>query len=145
MDVKKVIVSGLLAGLVIFIASMLASKIFGVIFPWLDAEYQNESIFRPWTDPLMLLYFAYPFLLGIILAWFWQKTKSIFGENIKGGVNFGVVYWAITSIPGMFITYSSFQVSLLMIISWSVAGLIGAVLAGIVFVKLDSPMLTNKI
>jgi len=142
MDVKKVIVSGLLSGLIIFIASMLTSKIFGVIFPFLNAEYTNESIFRPWSDPLMLLYFAYPFLLGIILAWFWQKTKSIFGENIKGGINFGVVYWAITSIPGMFITYSSFQVSLLLVISWSVAGLIGAVLAGIVFVKLDK---TNKI
>jgi hypothetical protein len=142
MDVKKVIASGLFSGLIIFIASMLISKIFGVIFPWLNAEYINESIFRPWSDPLMLLYFVYPFLLGIILAWLWQKTKSIFGENIKGGINFGIVYWAITSIPGMFITYSSFRVSLLLVTSWSVAGLIGAILAGIVFVKLDK---TNKI
>jgi len=137
MNFKKVIVSGLLAGLVIFIASMLTSRIFGVIFPQLNAEYQNESMFRPWSDPLMLLYFLYPFLLGIILAWFWQITKNLFGENIKGGMNFGFVYWVISSIPGMFITYSSFQVSLLMVISWSLAGLVSAVLAGIIFAKMD--------
>ncbi|OGZ65638.1 MAG: hypothetical protein A2812_03405 [Candidatus Staskawiczbacteria bacterium RIFCSPHIGHO2_01_FULL_36_16] len=139
MNVKRILVSGLLAGLVIFIASMLTSKIFGVIFPWLNAEYQNESIFRPWSDPLMLLYFLYPFLLGIILAWFWQKTKNVFGDNLKGGASFGIAYWIVSSIPGMFITYSSFQVSLLMVISWSLAGLVSAVLAGIIFVKLDSP------
>ena len=135
---KKIIILGLAAGFVNLFASMLVSKIFGVLFPVINAEYQNPALFRPWTDPLMLLFFVYPFLLGIVLAWFWEKTKNIYGTDIKGGINFGVAYWIIATIPGMFITYSSMPYSLLIIISWLVGGLVSAILAGIVFVKLGN-------
>jgi len=129
-------------GLVNFLASMLVSKVFGVIFPSINAQYQNTNLFRPWTDPLMLLFFVYPFLTGIILAWFWNKTKNVFGENIKGGINFGITYWVIASIPGMFITYSSMPYSLLIVISWLVGGLVEALLAGVILSKLNK---TNNI
>ena len=135
---KKIILPGLSVGLINFIASMLISKIFGVVFLSISAEYQNTNLFRPWSDPLMLLFFIYPFLLGIILAWFWNKTKTIFGENIVGGIKFGINYWIITTIPGMFITYSSMPYSLLMVISWTISGLITALLAGIILVKLNN-------
>lgn len=141
---KKIILSGLLVGLINFIASMAVSKIFGVIFPVINAEYQNTNLFRPWSDPLMLLFFVYPFLMGIIFAWFWNKTKNIFGENMNGGINFGITYWIIASIPGMFITYSSMPYSLLMVISWLVEGLVGALLAGIILVKIDKKQYDNK-
>jgi hypothetical protein len=134
---KKIIGAGLLVGLINFLATTVVSKLFGVIFPAINAEYQNPNLFRPWSDPLMLLYFIYPFLLGVILAWFWNKTKTIFGEDIRGGIKFGFAYWIIAGIPGMFITYSSFQVSLTMVLSWTVSGLVAALLAGIIFSKLN--------
>lgn len=134
---KKIILPGLLVGLVNFIASMLVSKIFGVVFPALNAEYQNTNLFRPWTDPLMLLFFVYPFLLGIILAWFWEKTKTIFGSDLKGGLKFGLAYWVVASVPGMFVTYTSMPYSLTMVISWLAAGLVEGLLAGIIFAKLN--------
>lgn len=133
---KKVILSGLLTGLIIFLASQIVSRLFGVVFPPINAEYQNTNLFRPWSDPLMLLFFAHPFLLGIILAWFWKKTKSIFGENIRGGINFGITYWIIATIPGMFITYSSMPYSLAIVSSWLISGLVSAILAGIIFSKM---------
>jgi len=74
--------------------------------------------------------------VGIILAWFWKKTKNIFGKDINGAVNFGFAYWILSSVPGMFISYSSFQLSLLIIISWLVSGLASAILAGIIFSKI---------
>jgi membrane protease YdiL (CAAX protease family) len=141
---KKIILSGLLIGLINFIASMAVSKIFGVIFPSIAVEYQNTNLFRPWSDPLMLLFFVYPFLMGIIFAWFWNKTKNIFGENMKGGINFGITYWIIATIPGMFITYSSMPYSLLMIISWLAGGLVSALLAGIILVKLSKKQDDNQ-
>lgn len=133
---KKIILPGLVIGLVNFIASMLVSKIFGVIFPAINAEYQNVNLFRPWSDPLMLLFFVYPFLLGIILAWFWNKTKNVFGENIKGGVKFGFTYWIIAAIPGMFATYTSMPYSSIMVISWLAGGLVQAIIAGIILAKM---------
>jgi hypothetical protein len=133
---KKVILSGLLAGLILFLASMVVSGIFKVIFPAINAEYQNTNLFRPYSDPLMLLFFVHPFLVGILLAWFWNKTKNIFGENIKGGIKFGLAYWIISTIPGMFATYTSMPYSLAIVSSWLASGLVEALLAGIIFSKL---------
>jgi hypothetical protein len=134
---KKIILSGLLTGLVLFLASQVVSKIFGIIFPAINAEYQNPNLFRSFKDPLMLLFFVHPFLVGILLAWFWNKTKNIFGENINGGVKFGLVYWIIATIPGMFATYSSMPYSLAIVMSWLVSGLVEAILAGIILQKLN--------
>jgi hypothetical protein len=134
---KKLILSGLLTGLIIFLASQVTSRIFGVIFPAINAEYQNLNLFRSFSDPLMLLFFVYPFLLGIILAWFWNKTKSIFGEDVKGGINFGLTYWVVATIPGMFVTYASMPYSLAIVASWLVQGLVTGILAGIILMKLN--------
>jgi len=134
---KKFILSGLVIGLINFIASMLVSQIFKIVFPAINAEYTNFNLFRPAQDPLMLLFFVYPFLLGIIFAWFWDKTKNVFGTDMKGGINFGFTYFIIATIPGMFITYASMPYSLIMIVSWLVGGLVNAVLAGIILVKLN--------
>ena len=137
---KKVILSGLLAGLVMFLASQIVSRLFGMVFPAINAEYQNTNLFRSFKDPLMLLFFVYPFLVGILLAWFWKKTKSIFGENIKGGVKFGIFYWIISTIPGMFATYTSMPYSWEIVLSWLVSGLVEAILAGIILSKMIHPV-----
>jgi Na+/proline symporter len=84
----------------------------------------------------MLLFFVYPFLLGVILAWFWKKTKNNFGENTRGGLEFGFTYWIISSIPGMFATYTSMPYSLAIVSSWLVGGLVQALLAGIILSKM---------
>lgn len=134
---KKIILPGLLIGLVNFLSSMVVSQIFKIIFPSIGAEYQNPALFRASSDPLMMLFFLHSFLVGILLAWFWGKTKNIFGEDMKGGITFGFAYWIIATIPGMFATYSSMPYSLAIVTSWLVAGLVAALLAGIILVKLN--------
>lgn len=134
---KKILLSGLLAGLVMFIASMLMGPITNVVFPTLNAEYQNSSLFRPWSDPLMSLYFVYPFVVGGILAWLWDKTKALTPKKIwwEKGATFGVGYWIIT-LPGMFISYSTFPISLGMVISWSLSSLVQLIAAGILLARI---------
>lgn len=68
--------NGLLAGLAIFVFGIAVNLLVAYLFPTLTAEYQNTNIFRPWTDPLMTTYFAYPFILGIVLAYFWNLLKD---------------------------------------------------------------------
>lgn len=82
----------------------------------------------------MSIYFVHPFVVGIILAWLWNKTKSLFsGANFwKKGALFGLVYWIITTIPGMIISYASFRLSFLMIVSWTVLGLVEVLCVGII-------------
>ena len=77
--------------------------------------------------------------LGIILALLWDKTKNLFKDKsiFQRGLRFGVAYWLIATLPGMFMSYSSFQVSLVMVLSWSISGLIQAIIAGWIYVKMN--------
>ncbi|MBU0671961.1 MAG: hypothetical protein KJ732_02910 [Candidatus Margulisbacteria bacterium] len=137
--VKKVLLPGLVAGVVLLIVGMGWSFLLNAIFPGLAAEYQNTALFRPWEDPLMSVFFAYPFVLGLALAWVWDKVKGLVsGGIVSRATSFGLGYWVVASIPGMVITYSSFPVSLLMVITWSISGLVQAIVAGLIFAKLNA-------
>ncbi|MCL5798351.1 MAG: hypothetical protein M1366_06165 [Patescibacteria group bacterium] len=86
----------------------------------------------------MSLYFVYPFILGVVLSFVWSKTKNLFqGKSVAGkAANFGFTFWFLTSIPGMWITYSSFPVSFLMIASWSFSSLVQVLVGGLVISRM---------
>jgi hypothetical protein len=138
---KRNLLFGLLAGVAMLVVGLAVSRLFGMFFPGINAEYANPAIFRPWSDPIMSLYFLYPFVLGIILAFFWGMVK----DKIKGtqvwlkGINFGLGYFVLAGIPGMLISYATFKVSLILIISWLISGLINAIIAGWIFAKWLKP------
>jgi hypothetical protein len=134
---KKIIWPGILAGIAMLVIGMAVSYLF-MILPSVAADYSNSSIMRSWSDPLMSLFFLYPFVLGIALAWVWNRTKNLFkGNTWKRGLKFGFAYLIIATIPGMLISYSSFPLSLWTIISWIVSGFVNAVVAGLIFAKMN--------
>ncbi len=131
---KKIIMSGLLAGIAMLIIGLAAGYGMMAVFPRLTAEYANTALFRPWDDPLMSLYFLHPFVLGFILAWVWSVVKGVIGgaTPTARGVRFGLAYCVVV-IPGLLISYASFPLSLLMVVSWAVGVLLQALAAGLVF------------
>jgi len=128
---------GLLAGLIMIILMFLLNFVFYAIDPSLKILYENSEVFRAQDDPLMILFPLYPFVLGIILAWIWTKTRDIIKvkQDCQKGFYFGFVYWLLT-IPGILINYSSFPIPFLMPLSWSIISGIQGIAAGIVFAKL---------
>lgn len=118
------------------LVGLAVDSVFKAVIPSIADEYESSGLFRPWSDPIMSLYFLYPFLVGLILAWVWSKVKGIFvstgGWNT--GVRFGLVYWLVT-LPGMLISYASFPLSLTMVLVWTISGLLQALVAGILFAK----------
>ena len=135
---KKVILPGILAGILMAIIGMAIGYLFNIPFPSLMLEYENINVFRAFDDPLMSLFFLYPLVLGIVLAWVWDKSKSLFKcKYFKRALAFGAVYFLVATIPGMLITYSSFQVSLLIVGTWTLNGLLNGIIAGLVFGKLN--------
>lgn len=136
---KRIIWSGVLAGAAFLIAEMVVGFIFIRIFPQISAEYQNAGLFRPWSDPKMSLYFLHPFLVGIVLSWIWSRVKNSimsFGA-VEKGFNFGIAVFLAATIPGMLISYATFQVSFVMVASWAVGGLVALIVAGIIYAKLN--------
>lgn len=128
---------GLLAGLINLVLGMILSFGLQTLFPDLAKEYQNIKLFRPWTDPLMMAFFAYPFILGIAASYFWSLLgKALTGDAINKALKFAGIYFVIATIPGMFVSYTTFQVSLWMVLSWTLTGLLEVFVAGLVFAKL---------
>jgi len=136
---KKILVPGLIAGAVMSLVAAIIGFLAGLLFPQLASEYANGTIFRPWSDPLMSLYFVYPFLLSIILSFVWSKTKTIIkGKSFQDrGVKFALWYFLVGTVSGIFITYSSFQVSLLIVATWTINGLFEAIVVGLIFAKMN--------
>ncbi len=132
----KFIIFGLLAGLVMLVAGMLVGMALSAVSPALAAEYENPNLFRPWSDPLMSIFYVVPFLSGVIFAWIWTRVKDAIKakDALHKGLLFGLAYFVI-GIPGMVMTYSSFQVSLAMVASWTLSMLVQALCAGIIFSK----------
>ena len=132
----KRFISSLVVGAILLLVGMLIGQLFQIVAPSIKSEYMNPGLFRPWSDPLMSLMYVEPFVIGFILVWLWDKTNTLFkgDTSLEKGLKFGFAYWFIT-IPGMIMSYSSFPVSLLLVISWSVSGLIQILGAGIYLSK----------
>lgn len=120
---------GIVAGVVLVIVGFAINMLMGMLIPSVASEYQNTAIFRSWDDPLMMVYFAYPFILGVVLSYLWKVVKE------KDPMEFARLYFIIATIPGMFITWTSMQISALMIAVWMIVGFLQAYIAGLVFSK----------
>ena len=84
------------------------------------------------------MFFIHPFIISFALAWFWSRFKSLFEGNFWfRGFEVGVVYALIAILPSMWMIYSAFNVTLPMVISWSIYGTMQAIVAGIISAKLS--------
>jgi len=135
---KHILLPGLLAGLAMVAISFILTMILGALVPSIMAEYQTVGLFRPWSDPLMSLMYVEPFILGIILAWIWNFTKSCFKTTkcCPPGILFGLGYWVLT-IPGMIMSYGSFPISLAMTCLWSFTILLQSLITGTLLAKMN--------
>jgi hypothetical protein len=59
------------------------------------------------------------------------------GTLIMRGLEFGVVYAIIALLPVMWISFSSLDITVIMVASWFLYGLAQAIIAGLVFAKIN--------
>src|SRR5579871_2339561 len=99
---KKIIFSGLLAGLVLLVLSVVG--LYGTVwlFPTLAVQYFAPTFDR--QSERAILYFVHPFVVGLALAWFWHRCKPLFkGSHLRKGVEFGLLYWLAAIFPMMWL------------------------------------------
>lgn len=135
---KKTILSGFLAGIVMLIACILFSTALMYFFPNLMKQYDNIQLYRSMKDPVSMLFSLHPLIVGMILAFIWDKTKSLFTTKkfLSKGVQFALVYY-IVILPGLFISYVTSPYSIAIVMTWAVNVLILALLAGLVYEKVN--------
>lgn len=133
---KKYILTSFFAAILGFAANMAVGFIFIYFIPSLGGEYENTLIFRPWEDPLMSLYFLHPFYIAFVLAWVWDKTKSLISGNIwRQALIFTVFFFLLATFPGLMLSISSFKISFAMTFSWAVGAFLQTYAMSLLFAK----------
>lgn len=133
---KKILLPGLAAGIVLFIVSY--GGLFAAIrfFPSFFIDY-NNPLFNS-TGGRDILFYTHAFIFSFALAWFWERCKRVFkGYYLLRGLEFGLVYAVIALIPVMWITFSSLDITFIMVACWFLYGLCQAMIAGIIFAKMN--------
>ena len=103
------IIPAIVGGIVLLILSI--ATLYGLValFPGLAQEYY-DPIFRA-EDDRNWMFYAHPFILCFALAWFWDRFKDgIRGSWILRGLELGLVYVIVATIPTMWITFSAIDV-----------------------------------
>jgi hypothetical protein len=135
---KKIVVPGLVAGLLMMVIAIVVGYVFNFVFPSLQVEYENATMFRPWDDPVMYVWFVQPFFLAFVLAWIWDKVKLLFAGTLASRVfYFALFYWMVAIIPGMLMSISTFKISILMTLTWTLSSLIQAWVAACIIIRMN--------
>ena len=133
---KKIILSGLAAGSVLFVVSYGGLFLSIRFFPSLFVDYNNPLFNSDGSRDF--LFYAHAFVISMALSWFWERFKGMFkGHFILKGIEFGMVYGITALVPVMWITFSSLDITLSMVFSWFFYGLFQAIIAGVLFAKIN--------
>ncbi len=133
---KKILISGLIAGCILFIFSYGGLFLAVRFFPSLFVEYNNPLFNSDGSRDL--LFYLHAFIFSFALSWFWDRFKGLFkGTLVLRGFEFGLVYSVIALLPVMWISFSALDITVAMVLSWFLYGLVQAIIAGLVFAKIN--------
>lgn len=133
---KRFLIKGIAAGAALLVISYAALYLVVSLFPSVAEQYY-DPVFSFEGDKAVL-YFLHPFVLSFALAWFWRRFKSLFhGPFWWRGLEMGLVYGLIATLPAMWIIYSSLAVSLTLVLTWLLYGVFQAIVVGMIFAKIS--------
>lgn len=129
---KRVLFTGFIAGCVLFIVSYGGLYLGIRFFPEFFIEYNNPLFNSDGSRDL--LFYLHAFVFSMALSWFWQRFKGLFsGTLVLRGLEFGAVYSLVALLPVMWITFSSLDITMAIVFTWFVYGMVQAIIAGLVF------------
>jgi len=136
-DAKKVFIGGLAAGLVILIVSQIVSALV-IAVPELYFDVFKLGGMRAMEDPIMLLFFVHPWVLGFGMSIAFQKFKDSFKvTGWRRGKAFGLYAWILVGLPSAFMVYSSMNYPIGFTVSSVLGSLLYLVAAGIALEKVS--------
>lgn len=133
---KKILISGLVAGIVLLIFSVAALYLTILLFPAMALQYYNPAFQS--GNSRDILYYIHPFVLSLMLAWFWERFKGVLtGGFTMRGIEFGLIYSLVATLPAMWIIFSAMSVTFAMVLMWFVYGLLQSIIAGLICEKIN--------
>jgi hypothetical protein len=133
---RRVAFTGLVVGIILFIVSYGGLYLSIRFFPEFFMSY-NNPLFNSNANRDVLFY-SHAFVISFALSIFWQRFKKLFhGHFVLRGIEFGLLYAMVALLPVMWITFSSLDITITMVASWFFYGLFQALVAGILFARIN--------
>lgn len=133
---KKIILPGLVSGIVLLILSVLGLYVTVWFLPNLAEQYFDPAFDK--QSSRYLIFFIHPFIISLALSWFWERFKGVLkGSFITKGIEFGLIYMVVAIFPMMWMIYSAMNVTIELVATWMLFGLLQGVIAGLVFEKMN--------
>lgn len=129
MNVKKGVIAGFAAGVVMVISNIVIwSATQGYITPLYES---SAPLWKPmeiaWFEQMWALTIAEGVLYGLVYSVLYD---GIPGKNVNKGLIFAVIIWLVGTVPGMAITYITIAIPTPIIFSWLFGGLINLLVMG---------------
>ncbi len=133
---KKIVIAGLVAGFVLLVLSVIGLYLTIWLFPGLATQYFDPAFDT--SSSKVMFYYIHPFVISLALSWFWSRFKGLLtGSFLTRGIEFGIIYTLIATLPMMVLIYSAMNVSSAMVTTWFVLALVQGVIAGLIFEKMN--------
>jgi hypothetical protein len=135
LEAKAILVSGLIAGVVVLVLSMVISTVMQAMF---DYDVMALAGMRSVNDPVSILFFLFPFVVGMAMAILYDFTKKSFtGTTTRRGILLGVLGWIVFGVPSAFIVFSSMDYPIGFTVNSVVGSLVYMLGAGIAITRLS--------
>ncbi len=135
METRTIVVSGIVAGIVVLVLSMMISTATQALFNY---NVMTLAGMRSVNDPVSLLFFLYPFVLAVAMAILYDFAKKSFtGTVIRKGIVLGLLGWIVYGIPSAFIVFSSMDYPIGFTVNSVIGSLVYMLGAGITITRLS--------
>ena len=135
LDIKKIVVGGIAAGIAIFIVSFIVDYIIDM---FLHYDIFSLGGMKAKEDPMMMLFFLSPIVMGFAMSTAFQKFKDSFkSKGVCRGKAFGIYVWLLAGLPSAFIVYTTMNYPIGFTYSNVLGSLLYMIAAGIVLEKVS--------
>jgi hypothetical protein len=105
MNVKNIATGGISAGFVLLILMVISGYLVNMVLPTDISRYGGM---RAMDDPVMALFFLYPFVIACAAAIIFDIVKGCLdGTQVRKGLMFGGMLICIMTIPSLYVMYTS--------------------------------------
>jgi hypothetical protein len=132
MRLKNILAGGIAGGFVLLVLVTIFSELSVLVAPYNIATLGGM---RAMDDPVMMLYFLYPFVFAFAAAFVFDIVQgSLTGKNrTQKGVFYGGLLFIVVTIPSVFVMASSMTYPIGFYVAQVLEGIIGYPVLGAIF------------
>jgi hypothetical protein len=133
MNMKNIATGAISAGFVLLILMVISGYLVNMVLPTDISRYGGM---RTMDDPVMALFYLYPFVIACAAAIIFDIVKGCLdGTTVRKGLVFGGMLICIMTIPSLFVMYTSMTWPVDFYVSTLIWEIISFPLMGILFAR----------